>query len=79
MQKKYVVRKRYGGRRCRVLRVMCALTILATCTAFFVAGIADKTSIPMMVWQGIAATVAIGFIFKIAIKVVSSYEEMDGG
>lgn len=72
--KKRKVRGRYGS-----LKILCGLTILATCAVLYVGGIRSGVRGVLMVCECLGATVGIGIVFAVVIKVVASYEEMKRG
>lgn len=79
MAKKRSVKKGAGKVRYRFLKILCVVTILATCAVLFVGGTQSGVRGAKMLYQCLGATVAIGLVFGVVLKVVSSYEEMKGG
>jgi hypothetical protein len=79
MGKKRVGKITLRRQRCVALKVLCAITILAACAVMFVVGEQSGVRTVKTIYKCILLTAVIGFIFKVVIRAVESYEEAQGG
>lgn len=79
MAKKLSVKKKRGKGPYGFLKILCGLTILATCAVLFVGGTRSGARGALIVYECLGATVAISVVFKVVIRVVASCEEINRG
>ncbi|MEY4701662.1 MAG: hypothetical protein RL326_1849 [Pseudomonadota bacterium] len=63
----------------RLLKVMCAVTIIAAYVVLFVGGMQAGVRTVKIIYKCLVATIVIGMTFGIVIKAVASYEEINRG
>jgi hypothetical protein len=82
MAKKRLVKKirttKRSGRH-RLLKVLCAVTIIASYIVLFVGGMQAGVRTVKIIYKCLVATAVIGMTFGIVIKAVASYEEINRG
>lgn len=79
MAKKQRAKKKKVTGRYGFLKILCGLTMLTTCAVLFVGGTRSGARGALIVYECLGATVLIGMVFGVVIKVVASYEEISRG
>ena len=82
MAKKQLVKQvkvKRTSRQHRLLKVLCAATIIATYIVLFVGGMQTGVRTIKIIYKCLVATAVIGMTFGIVIKAVASYEEINRG
>lgn len=60
-------------------KTLCSLTILVACVVLFIGGAQEGVRTSKIVYNCLGVSVVIGFVFRVVIRAMASYEEINGG
>jgi hypothetical protein len=70
-----------GGSRHKFafLKTLCSSTILAACLVLFIGGVHEGVRTSKIIYHCVLVSAAIGVVFWVALRAITSYEEINGG